>query len=210
GFVSMRSGESAQQMFSGSGTSIGADGKFRFDGLQAGFYRVMAQYDDGKTHLASRSMEWQLENSGIANVELVLLPPLELSGSLKREDEAAGVAAPKRTVRLEPMGYFMGNMAATGGEVDGSGAFRIGNVAPGKYRVKVESLAENAYVKVLEIDGVAAAKGVADLSQAILGASAKVTLGSNGAQISGRVLDSDGEPIENSMLMVFLASDPEE
>src|ERR1035438_8312241 len=32
----------------------------------------------------------------------------------------------------------------------------------------------------------------------------------NGAQISGRVLDSDGEPIENSVLMIFLASDPDD
>ena len=211
GFVMMRSGESAQRIQSGSTTGIGADGKFRFDGLQPGFYRVTAQYNDGKTRLTSRSMEWQLENSDIVNVELVLLSPLELSGSLKMEGEAAGAAAPKRKVRLEPAtGYFMGNMAATGGEVDGSGAFRIGNIAPGKYRVKVEPLAENAYLKVLEIDGVAVAKGIADLSQAARGASAKVTLGSNGAQISGRVLDSDGEPIENSMLMIFLSRDPED
>jgi protocatechuate 3,4-dioxygenase beta subunit len=210
GYVMMQSGESAQRMFSGGGTGIGADGKFRFDGLQPGFYRVMAQNNDGKTRLMSRSMEFQLENSEIANVELVLLPPLELSGSVKMEGEEAGAAAPKRTVRLEPMGYSMGNLAATGGEVDGKGAFRIGNIAPGKYRVRVEPLGENGYLKALEIDGVAAAKGIADLSQAARGASAKVTLGSNGARISGRVLDSDGEPIENSMLMVFLASDPDD
>jgi hypothetical protein len=94
--------------------------------------------------------------------------------------------------------------------VDASGAFRIGNIAPGKYRVKVEPLAENAYIKVLEIDGVAVAKGIADLSQAARGASAKVTLGSNGAQISGRVLDSNGELMQNSMLMIFLASDADD
>ena len=210
GFVMMRSGESAQRIQSGSTTGIGADGKFRFDGLQPGFYRVTAQYNDGKTRLTSRSMEWQLENSDIVNVELVLLSPLELSGSLKMEGEAAGVAAPKRTVRLEPMGYFMGNMAATGGEVGGSGAFRIDNIAPGKYRVKVEPLGENAYLKVLEIDGVAVPKDIADLSQAARGASAKVTLGRNGAQISGRVLDSNGDPIQNSMLMVFLSREPDD
>src|ERR1017187_1985475 len=210
GYVSMQSGESSQRMFSGSTAGIGADGKFRFDGLQPGFYRVAAQYNDGKTRLTSRNMEWQLENSDIANVELVLLPPLELSGSLKMEGEAAAAAAPKRTVRLEPMGNFMANLGMTGGAVDGGGVFRIGNISPGKYRVKVEPLAGNAYLKALEIDGVAAAKGIADLSQAARGATAKVILGSNGAQISGRVLDSDGEPIENSMLMVFLASDPED
>jgi hypothetical protein len=211
GYVMMQSGESAQRIHSGSSTGIGADGKFRFDGLQPGFYRVTAQYNDGKTVLTSRSMEWQLENSEIANVELVLLPGLELSGSLKMEGEAAGAAVPKRTVKLVPVTAFSsGNMAATGGEVDGSGAFRIGNIAPGRYRVKVEPLAENAYLKALEIDGVAATNGIADLSKVARGASAKVTLSSNGAQISGRVLDSNDEPLQNSMLMIFLTSDPED
>ena len=211
GYISMQSGESAQRIQSGSSTGIGADGKFRFDGLQPGFYRVTAQYSDGKTHLVSRSMEWQLENSEIANVELLLSPGLELSGSLKMDGEAAGVAAPKRTVRLVPaMSFFPAGMATTGGEVDGSGAFRIGNIAPGKYRVKVEPLAENAYLKALEIDGAAVARGLADLSNVVRGASAKVTLGSNGAQISGRVLDSNGELMQNSMLMIFLASDADD
>jgi hypothetical protein len=199
-YVSMQSGESAQRMFSGGGTGIGADGKFRFDGLQPGFYRVTAQNNDGKPRLMSRSMEFQLVNSEIANVELVLLPPLELSGSVKMEGEEAGAAAPKRTVRLEPMGYSMGNMAATGGEMDGNGAFRV----------KVEPLAENAYLKALEIDGVAVTNGIADLSKVVRGASAKVTLGSNGAQISGRVLDSNDELLQNSMRMIFLASDPDD
>src|ERR1039458_5702567 len=73
GYVMMRFGESAQRMSSGSTAGIGADGKFRFDGLQPGFYRVTAQNNDGKTRLMSRSTEFQLENSEIANVELVLL-----------------------------------------------------------------------------------------------------------------------------------------
>src|ERR1035437_9463883 len=77
GYVMMQFGESAQRINSGRSTGIGADGKFRFDGLQPGFYRVSAQYNDGKTQLGSRTMEWQLENSEIANVELALSPGLE-------------------------------------------------------------------------------------------------------------------------------------
>src|ERR1035441_1693158 len=55
GYISMQSGESAQRIQSGSSTGIGADGKFRFDGLQPGFYRVTAQYSDGKTHQIGRA-----------------------------------------------------------------------------------------------------------------------------------------------------------
>ena len=210
GYVMMQSGDSAQRIRSGRSTGVDADGKFRFDGLQPGFYRVTAMYNDGKTRLSSRTMEWQLESSEVANVELVLTPGVELTGSLKMEGEAAG-AAQKRTVKLEPaMGFNFGNNGATEGEVDGNGAFRIGGVLPGKYRVKVEPLAENAYIKSLEIDGVAVANGIADLSQAVRGASAKVTLSSDAAQISGRVLDADGAPLLDNMVMVFLAKDPDD
>ena len=185
GYVAMQFGESAQRITSGRSTSPAADGKFRFDGLQPGYYRVWAVYNDaGKMQLASRTLEWQLENSEIANVELALVPGVELSGTLRMEGEAAG-AAPKRTVKLEPAtGYFMVNMGMTGGEVDGDGAFRIVNIAPAKYRVKVAPLPENAYIKTLEIDGLAAANGVADLSKVSRTASAKMTVGGNGAQIS--------------------------
>jgi len=156
-------------------------------------------------------MEWQLANSEIANVELVLAPGLELSGSMRMEGEAAGAAVPKRTVKLEPaLGYFVANLGMTGGEVDRDGGFRIANIVPGKYRVKVEPLPENAYVKVLEIDGVAVTNGMADLSKVARGASAKVTIGSNGAQISGRVLDSNGERMPTNVVMIFLARDGED
>jgi protocatechuate 3,4-dioxygenase beta subunit len=211
GYVAMQFGESARRITSGRSTAPGADGKFHFDGLQPGFYRIWAVYNDaGKTQLASRTMEWQLENSEIANVELALVPGVELSGTLRIEGEAAGTAA-KRMVKLEPaMGYFMVNMGMTGGEVDGDGAFHIANIAPAKYRVKVSPLAENAYIKTLEIDGVAATNGVADLSRATRTPSAKMTVGGNGAQISGRVLDANGEPMATNVVMIFLARDAED
>jgi hypothetical protein len=211
GYVAMQFGESAQRINSGRSTGIGADGKFRFDGLQPGYYRVSAQYNDGKTLLVSRTMEWQLENSEIANVELVLAPGVELTGTLKMEGEAAGAPPPKRTVKLEPAsGYSMVGQGTTGGEVDRDGAFRIGNIVPGKYRVKVEPLPENAYVKTLEIDGAAVTNGMADLSKVARGASAKVTIGRNGAQISGQVLDSNGERMQTNLVMVLLARDVED
>jgi protocatechuate 3,4-dioxygenase beta subunit len=211
GYVVMQFGDSAQRITGSRNTMVGAEGKFRFDGLQPGYYRVWAMYNDGgKTQLASRMMEFSLENTEIANVELAVSPGVELTGTLKMEGEAVE-AAPKRTVKLEPaLGYFLVNLTTTGGEVDRDGAFRIGNIAPGKYPVKVEPLAENAYIKTLEIDGVAVTNGMADLSRVARGASAKVVLGRNGAQISGRVLDPNGERLPTSLVMIFLVRDPDD
>jgi hypothetical protein len=208
GTVVMQTGESAQRMTANRSTSPGADGRFRFDGLQPGFYRMWAHYSNGgKTQLASRTMEGQLENSEIANLELVLAPGVELSGTLKME-EGAGRAALKRTVKLEPApGYFLVDLGIDGGEVDRDGAFRIANIVPAKYQVNVEPLPENAYVKTLEIDGVAVTNGMADLSKVARRASAKVTLGGNAAQISGRMLDANGERMNANLVMIFLVRD---
>src|ERR1035437_9999266 len=212
GYVVMQFGESAQRTNSSRSTVPGPDGKFRFDGLQPGFYRVWALYNsDVKTQLASRTVEWQLENTEIANVELALVPGVELTGTLRMEGEAAGAAAPKRTVKLDPaLGYFQVNLGMTGSEVDRDGVFRIAGIVPGKYRVKVEPLPENAYVKTLEIDGAAVTNGMADLSKVARVASVKLVVGSNGAQISGRVLDANGERMQTNVVMIFLARDPDD
>jgi hypothetical protein len=189
-------------------TRSSADGKFRFDRLQPGFYQLRAIFEKGKTLLVSRSIERQIGNLEIANVELVLDASVELSGTLKMEGEGAGAATPKRTVKLDPVeGRFWGQM--TGGEVDRDGAFRIANIVPGKYLVRLQGLTGNAYVKTLEIDGMAASFGIADLSHVARGATAKVTVGINGAQISGRVLDANGEPMVSDTVMIYLARDAE-
>jgi hypothetical protein len=51
---------------------------------------------------------------------------------------------------------------------------------------------------------------VADLSKAARTASAKVVMGGNGAQIAGRVLDANGEPMLTNVVMIFLARDAED
>ena len=205
-YVVMMMGESAQRITGSRSTTVGAEGRFRFEGLQPGFYRVWAMYNDGaNTQLSSRVVEAQLENSEIVNVELALTAGVDLAGSVKMEGEAAG-AAPKRKVKLEALGYMTSNLGTTGGEVDESGMFRIGNIAPVKYRVKVEPLAENAYIKTLEIDGAAVTKGVADLSKVARGASAKIVLASNAAQISGRILDAKGEPMPSNAVIIMLTA----
>ena len=209
GDVLMEFGESAKRIIWSYNTSPSADGRFRFDGLPPGFFRLRASYDDGATQLASRSREGQLGSLEIANVELVLAAGVELSGTLKMEGEAAGAAAPKRTVRLDQVGGRR-SLRMTGGEVGRDGSFRIAGIMPDKYRVKVEGLPENAYMKTLEIDGTMAANGIADFSNVTRGASAKVTIGRNGAQISGQVLDANGERMLNRVVMILLARDPSE
>src|SRR5208283_4523330 len=98
----------------------------------------------------------------------------------------------------------------TSAEADQSGAFRIADLAPGRYRLKVTPMPENGYLKSVRLDGVEAADGELDLSRAAQGLSLKIVVSLNGGQIQGKLLDKDGEPLGAVPAMVLLVADPKE
>ncbi len=207
-YVIMQWGDKAPMTTNGRSTTVTADGKFRFDSLQPGFFRIYAQYSDGKTTLITRMMEWTLENTEVANVELRLSPGLEVSGKLRMEGDAPGTPATKRTVKLEPMlGYSMGSLQRSGGEVDSDGMFHMTGVGPGRYKVRVEPLPDNAYIKTLEIDGRPFPDNTADLSTAVKAVNANIVISRGGVVVSGRVLDVNGERMQTNVVMIFLIKD---
>ncbi len=52
--------------------------------------------------------------------------------------------------------------------MDRDGKFSIAPVYPGKFRVHVEPLPENAFIKTVSLDGAAVADTVVDLSRGVL------------------------------------------
>jgi protocatechuate 3,4-dioxygenase beta subunit len=206
-YVILWFGEKAPSVTSARNTAAAADGKFKFESLQPGFYRISAQYSDGKTTFATRSMEWTLENTDVSNVDLRLVPGLEVSGKVRMEGDP-GTPAPKGTVKLDPvLGYMMGNLQRSGGELDADGMFRIKGIGPGRYKVRVDPLPEGAYVKTLEIDGAPTPPDALDLSNYAKNVNANLVIGRNGVVISGRVLDSNGEPMQTNVVMIYLVKE---
>uniref|UniRef100_Q028N6 Cna B domain protein n=1 Tax=Solibacter usitatus (strain Ellin6076) TaxID=234267 RepID=Q028N6_SOLUE len=204
-WVVMQFGEKPPLPTNSRSTAAAADGKFKFESLQPGFYRIWAQYNEGKTNLVTRAMEWTLENTEISNVELALVPGFQVSGKVRVEGDTPGLGAGKHTVRLEPMlGFAIGSLQRGGGELDAEGMFRITNVGPSRYKLRVEPLAEGLYIKTVEIDGAASPADVIDLSNASKGVNASVLLGRNGVVVSGRVLDSNGERMPANLVMIYL------
>jgi hypothetical protein len=63
---------------------------------------------------------------------------------------------------------------------------------------------ENAYLKKVEVDGQVASDDGIDLSNGGLKITAKLTVSRAGAQISGSVLDSDGDPLTTRLAIVVL------
>jgi hypothetical protein len=180
----------------GGGDGVGADGKFSFTNLEPGHYRVWAELRNEKSKLFSRTVELQLEGSDPPPLTLVLQPGADVLGTLVIEGDPPGAAVEKRVIRI----------GSENGETDHDNGFQLTGLEPNKYHVEVEPLPENAYVKSVSLEGAPA--GTDNQFEIPDGASAvriKVTVSRGGAQISGRVLDSDGNRLLTPLAIVALA-----
>jgi hypothetical protein len=81
------------------------------------------------------------------------------------------------------------------------------NVWPGTFRVAVDPFPENAYLQSVELDGAVAADGAIELYGDHLPL-LKITMGLDGATISGKVVDQDGGPSQGAR--VYLMADSKE
>ena len=89
-----------------------------------------------------------------------------------------------------------------GGNVDREGKFSVTSVFPAKYRVRAESLPENAFIKSVSVDGTALPDTVVDFSGGVNGAKVKLTIGLNGASVEGTVSSENGKPACCAMVAV--------
>ncbi|HWC97620.1 MAG TPA: hypothetical protein VG456_12735, partial [Candidatus Sulfopaludibacter sp.] len=94
--------------------------------------------------------------------------------------------------------------------VDASGGFKLLNVAAGKYTAVVKPLPDNGYVKTVQVDGVTAAEGVVDFTRGARGSRLKIVASTGAAQMSGKVLDKDGQALAGSIAFVWLMADSKE
>jgi hypothetical protein len=175
------------------------EGRFSFRNLRPGSYRLFARYTlDGKT-LVSQTVEFT-DASPPSGVVLRLAPAPDVSGTVAFD---AGIPPEaKRMVTLRPVGPAP--MTPTpSGEIDPSQGFRIAGVFPGRYRVAVQPLPENAYVRAVQVDGAAVVPEDLELS----GSRLKITIGRNAAQIAGNVVDKDGARLQNTLGAVLLIRD---
>jgi hypothetical protein len=188
--------------------NIGADGKFSFAGLEPATYRLWATLGNGKGVLFSKTMEVKLDASDPPPLMLMLQPGAEVAGTLVIEGDPPDTVAEKRTVLLDAAD----DMAHGGGdgETDSQNNFQISGVGGGKYRAHVSPLPENAYVRSIEMDGKQGAANLFEIADGSRAARIKVIVSRGGAQISGRVLDSDGNRLPTPLAMVGLLKSAED
>jgi hypothetical protein len=197
-------GATAQTIRSGNSVSTDAEGRFVIRDAQAGFHRLSAIWYS-KPQMASAPLEVQVANADVANIELTLAPTAEITGVVEAEGDPPGVDPPKRNVRLEIING-MGMMQPYGGSTDSKGGFSLSGLTPSKYRVRVTPLPDNGYVKKVVVDDSELSDGVLDMSRGAPPSRIKVTIASDGAQLTGHVLDETGS--NNAFSVVLIAPVP--
>lgn len=157
------------------------DGTFSISGLSPGSYRVFAGQGGGPTRLGSRVEEVLLDGSDLMNVNLTVVRQEILSGKL---EIPANTPHDDLTVRLFPRG---GSVSPKGGRVGGDGAFQLSEMFPGRFRVDVDGLPEDAWLKSVKLDDSEVPDGVLNLPGGTGGAKLKIVVSLNGGVVEGRV-----------------------
>jgi hypothetical protein len=136
-----------------------------------------------------------------SSVVLALAHGETLTGTIEIEgDKAKPATREKLSVRLKPEIQIGENK---GGDVDDSGAFHIDGVLPGKLRLSVMPLPENAFVKSIKVGAAEVQDGLVDLSRGVASAEIHITLSRNGGRIEGRILGQDGQPFASAALVIL-------
>jgi hypothetical protein len=205
--VMLLQGDDPRHMGLASGSGSDRDGHFLLTNLQPGTYRLLAWHRNDKTNLYSQPMDVHLEGADVTNLNLVLAPGGELTGKLEMPG-SPGTEKLSVSLELSPFGSF--GEPPPSAEADQSGAFRIANIAPGTYGVKVTPMPENGYLKSVRLDGVETPDDELDLSRVAQGSSLKIVVSRNGGQVSGRLLAFDEWGADVLEMVKKLAASAEE
>ena len=189
-----------------TGGPAAPDGKFHVGHLRPGFYRIYAECTSGGLEWRSQIAEVTLTNFDVEGISLALTRGSDLTGMV--ELSGLPLRDGKRTVTLQVGGTFRPERSHTA-DVSADGAFRMKDVFPDRYRVLVEPLPENGYIKEVRNRGTAVPGGILDFSGGVEGAELKITLSASGGQVSGRVEDTSGRVVSPFVTVILFSDQPE-
>ena len=208
----MREGE---QGASSANAMVKQDGSFKISPIDPGKYTITALvYGPSPQHnLQSPPVEIEVAGANVEHIELRLIPPFDVSGQVRFDDEAArtppqrpaqpGQAAstrqqmPPRQINLQPGAGFMGN-GGLSAAIGADDSFTLESVVPGRYHVSLSW--GPAYVSAVRVGETVTEGDVLDVRNGPAGA-VTLTVSSATCQISGTVNDSSG-PVANAHVIL--------
>jgi hypothetical protein len=171
----------------GSTTVEKADGTFEIPAVAPGEYSLLAfSFDDGKAH--STQEDLTVGNADVEGLTVTIGPGVNIPGRVAWERkpslEKAGL-----TVAAAPPGPVY--VWAESAEVDASNQFTLRDVSEGEFRLTVEGMSKDCYVKEARFGDAL----LPDMSFRVMKGSAgplEITVSSFGARVDGTVTCSAG------------------
>jgi hypothetical protein len=197
--VMLVTGEPGNNMFGRNmAAPQGRDGKFEIRGVTPGAYHLTAQYFDGTTRYASR-MPLNVGNSNVEDVEIVLKPGMDVSGTVRIEgDTEAALAGVNVALQAKMFSPMMGVASAV---VKEDGSFTLRNVSPDTYRLSVYG-GQVLYTKSVQVGQQEAKDGEVTITDGTP-PPLTVVLSAAGGKISGQI-KAEKEGIARGAMVVLV------
>jgi uncharacterized protein (DUF2141 family) len=192
---------------------VKSDGTFKVSHLDPGKYALAAiSFGQGPQRgLASAPVEIEVAGTNIEHIELRMIPPFEVSGQVRFDEERARFPQPPqlpgqppgtqppvpvRQIRLQSDAGFMGRELAA--EVGSDDSFTLEKVQPGRYRVGLSW--GPGYVRSVTVGSTETAGDILDVRNGLAGA---VTVWVSGltCDISGTV-NGPGGPAAGAHVVI--------
>ncbi len=172
--------------------------KFSLGNLKPGFYHISAHCQTDTGTLYTQTETINLTHAGVEGVALNLSPGFEVTGTLLPAHSWTSSGSQPR-IALQSRDVMF--MPAPSADVALDGSFKLQNVMPGKYSVGVTPLPENGFIQSVKSNGSISSNNTVDIAES--GATLKITVSDQGAQVSGAVRDQHGQ-LQLLLTSVFL------
>jgi protocatechuate 3,4-dioxygenase beta subunit len=212
GIEMTREGENG---YGGPQSTVKPDGSFTISPMDPGKYTLAAvSYGRGPLHNPrSAPVEIEVAGTNLENIELRMIPPFEVPGQVRFDDErarlpqqrparqsqplAAQPAVPPRRIHLKAVLGFQGDALAA--EIGADDSFTLENVLPGRFHVLLSW--GPAYVRSVRIGSTETEGDILDVRNGPAGP-VTIAVSSLMCQISGTVYDSNGPAANTRVVLV--------
>ena len=212
GIEMTREGENG---YGGPQSTVKPDGSFTISPMDPGKYTLAAvSYGRSPLHnLRSAPVEIEVAGTNLEHIELRMIPPFEVPGQVRFDDErarlpqqrparqsqppAAQPAVPPRQIHLKAVLGFQGDALAA--EIGADDSFTLENVLPGRFHVLLSW--GPAYVRSVRIGSTETEGDILDVCNGPAGP-VTIAVSSLMCQISGTVYDSNGPAANIRVVLV--------
>jgi hypothetical protein len=176
---------------------VDAKGAFEIPNVTPGSYLLTAMaIRDGNPLWARLPVEAGSDN--IDGLELALRPNVDLKGRARFDGDAPpGLDLTSLSVTLTPLQASMGFAGLIRSALDAGGSFQLPNVAPGDYRLNIDPLGGDTYVKAVRYGGADVAGRPVSIGETP--GTFEVVLSAAGARVEG-VVTEDGNPAAGALV----------